>query len=186
VASRAEDLTARYQEIDHLMGSHWRSPEFRRWQAATTDALRKALGFHPTVVEFAGLRFRAGTVQVTAAEDVSAAIPAEEHAARMRQDLVEAKKLLRRALAAQGVDVDALPALGTDVGDPVAAAAAADPALAAERRAEASEAGRRLGAALAAAAWAPAARALQDLLGYGPTVGKAAVEAMAARMSPLR
>lgn len=183
--SRAEDLVARYREIDTLLGSAWGSPEFRRWHAATTDALRRALGFHPAVVEFQGLRFRAGTVQVAAAEDV-AGIPAAAHTARMRADLVEAKKLLGRALAALGVDVAALPAPRAD--DPVAAAVQADPTLGPEERARALQAAGRLAQALAApkASWAPAAGALAELLACGPAVGKAAVGALAARMSGLR
>jgi hypothetical protein len=56
------------------------------------------LGFHPAVVEFAGLRFRAGPVSASSGEDLGR-IPDAEHTARMRQDLTEAKKLLRRALA---------------------------------------------------------------------------------------
>jgi len=184
MAGRADDLAARYREIDGLMGLHWRAPEIRRWQAATADALRKALGFHPTAVEFAGLRFRAGPVNEQVSADI-AGVPPQEHTARLRQDLTEAKKLLRRALTALHVDPDALP---TPSEGPLAAAVAADAALPAAQRPAALEAAHRLQAALLAPAadWTPAAAALRDLLLCGPGVGKAAVAAVAARLGALR
>ncbi len=181
-SARVAELRTRYQEIDQLLGLQWRSPEVRRWQAAVADALRGALGFHPAVVEFAGLRFRAGPVSASSGEDLGR-IPDAEHTARMRQDLTEAKKLLRRALATLHVDVDTVAA--TMAPDRLAAAVALLPAA---ERDVAAHAAERLGAALASpdGAWGPVASALRDLLGSGPGVGRAAVGAVAERLPALR
>ncbi len=187
VDARTEELMARFREIEVLMSARWGSPEFRRWQAATSDGLRKALGFHPTVIEFAGLRFRAGPVHESGLDEV-AGISVEAHTIRMRQDLADARKLLRRALTELGVEAEVLSASPVADVDPVAAAAAGDPALDDGRRAAAVHAARRLAEACTApaVAWAPAAEALRELLTFGPVVGKAAVRAMATRLPLLR
>lgn len=170
----AAELLARYREIDALQGVSRRSPEFRRWQASTAELLRKALGFHPAVVQFQGLRFRAGPVG-TATEEELAAIPSAEHDRRMHQDLTEAKRLLRSALAGLGVDVDAVPAAA-----PLGAAAALG--------GEAEAAARRLAAALAAPhpAWVQVEPELSALLRLGLPAAREALAAVGARLADLR
>jgi hypothetical protein len=189
VASRAaEELLARYREIDRLMGMHWDAPEVRRWQAATADALRRVLGFHPTVVEFQGLRFRAGPVHAAAREEL-AGIPAEAHDARLRQDLAEAKRLLQRALLAAGLDPEAPPPEAAEAGeDPVGAAVRSQVGLSEEARARAAEAAAQLRAALQAERpeWATVRPALRALLEVGLPVARAALAAVAARLADLR
>ncbi len=183
VASRTDELLARYREIDQLMGVTWASPEFRRWQAATADAMRKTLGFHPSVVEFAGLRFRAGPVNVVSRDELGA-IPAEQHDARMRQDLAEAKRLLRRALGGLGVDADAAPV--APPADPLIQAirAAGDPA----GGPGALEAAARLRQALASAqpAWAEVGPALGVVLEVGLPAARLALAEVCRRLADLR
>lgn len=176
--TRTEILIARWREIDGLMGAEWDTPAFRHWQAATAEALRQALGFHPLVVEFGGLRFRAGPVSQVASDELTD-VPAAEHAARVRRDLAEARGLLARALRQLGVDVASLPVTQVSVPAPLAAAVAA---LETARRPAAQEAAERLAAACAAAdgAWEPVAAALSALLTFGPEVGRAAVGTVAA------
>lgn len=178
-----EELVARYREIDGLLGASRRSHEFRHWQASTVELLRKVLGFHPAVVQFQGLRFRAGPVAAATAEELQA-IPVAEHDARMRQDLAEAKRLLRRALAELHIDADAAAA-------PVARAdplVAALDALDAPTAALAGPAAASLRAALADPhpAWPAVAAALASLLPCGLAVGRAAVSAVAARLPEMR
>jgi hypothetical protein len=183
MASNQEELLARYREIDRLMAGSRRSAEFRYWQASAAELLRKLLGFHPAVVEFQGLRFRAGPVGAATAEEL-AAIPAEQHDARMRGDLAEAKRLLRRALTQLGLDPDAAPEPPAPA-DPVQAAAAdlGEPA-----RTEARQAAERLSAALRAVppSWAAVAPELRTLLDLGLPVARAAIGAVYGRLSDLR
>lgn len=183
--ARGDELLARYREIDQLMDAGWASAEFRRWQAGTSDALRKALGFHPTVVEFAGLRFRAGPVNVVSRAELGS-IPAAEHDARMRQDLAEAKRLLRRALSALNVDVDAAVLTGPPA-DPLAQAiqeAALDPA----QRDRMLEAARRLRDGLRAAPplWAEVGPALRIVLDAGLPAARLAIGEVGRRLADLR
>lgn len=180
--SPATELLARYREIDGLLAGSRRSPEFRRWQASTAELLRKALGFHPAVVQFQGLRFRAGPVGAAAPEEL-AAIPAAEHDRRMHQDLGEAKRLLRGALAALGVDPDA-PEPGAAPGALEAAVAALGP----QAPPDAAPAARRLDAALGAPrpAWSEVEPELGILLRLGLPLARAALSAVGARLGDLR
>lgn len=178
------ELLARYREIDELMGGSRASSEFRRWQASTAELLRKTLGFHPAVVEFQGLRFRAGPVHAASADEI-AAFPAAEHDRRMRQDLAEAKRLLRRALVQLHVDVDAAPEA-----KPPGSSAVRD-ALSRVGSPEAlagSAAAERLERSLAEShpAWAEVQPALAVLLGMGWPVARAALETVSARLTDLR
>lgn len=186
--AHADELLARYREIDRLMGTGWASVEFRRWQAATMDALRKALGFHPTVVQFQGLRFRSGPVNVVSRAELGS-IAAADHDLRMRQDLTEAKGLLRRALVALKVDMDAADVAGAS-GPP------ADPLDEAIRRAglevadldRTLDAAARLRKALRAAqpAWAEVGPTLKALLDSGLPAARLALGEVGRRLEDLR
>ena len=178
----AADLLTRYREIDGLLGGSRRSPEFRRWQASTAELLRKALGFHPAVVQFQGLRFRAGPVGAATPEEL-AAISDAEHDRRMHQDLGEAKRLLRGALGTLGLDPDA-PEPGAAPGGLEVAVAALGPGA----PAEAASAARRLALALAAPrpAWSEVEPELGALLRLGLPVARAALSAVGARLADLR
>ena len=183
--ARADDLVARYREIDQLMGTGWASVEFRRWQAGTSDALRKALGFHSTVVEFAGLRFRAGPVNVVSRAELGG-IPAAEHDARMHQDLAEAKRLLRRALSALNVDADAADLAGPPA-DPLAAAIG-EAVLDLGERDRFLDAAARLRQGLQAAqpAWTQVGPALRALLDAGLPAARLALAEVGRRLADLR
>lgn len=193
-----------YHQIDGLTALGWRAPRCRRWQAETLNCLRTTLGFHPAVVQFQGLRFRAGPVTATP-EDL-AGIADERHDERLRADLTEARRLLRSALAGLGVDADApAPAVaGGAVADPpagttttapppaptpanpraIVAAARTDAALTADQRAAVERAAERLQSALDARplVWEAVAAPLRLLLGYGAAVGRTAVGYVAARL----
>ena len=181
----ADDLLARYREIDTLMGGGWASPEFRRWQAATLDALRKALGFHPTVVEFQGLRFRAGPVNLVSRAELGN-IPAADHDSRMRQDLGEAKRLLKRALGALHVDAETAVAQGPPA-DPLSAAIR-DAGLDAGALDRALDAAGRLRQALRAPQppWAEVGPALQAVLAAGLPAARVALSEVGKRLGDLR
>ena len=184
VPTRTEALIARWREIDGLNDAQWGTPAFRHWQVATAEALRQALGFHPLVVEFGGLRFRGGPVSQVSSDELTD-VPAAEHADRVRRDLAEARGLLVRALRQLGVDVNSLPTVLIAVPAPLAEAVAALPT---ERRASAQDAAERLAVACAASdgAWERAAAALSALLTFGPEVGQAAVQIVAARWRAAR
>ncbi len=201
-----------YHQIDGLTALGWRAPRCRRWQAETLNCLRTTLGFHPAVVQFQGLRFRAGPVTATP-EDL-AGIADERHDERLRADLTEARRLLRSALAGLGVDADApapavaggaaadppagttttapppalatTPPPATTPADPraIVAAARTDAALTADQRAAVERAAERLQSALDARplVWEAVAAPLRLLLGYGAAVGRTAVGYVAARL----
>jgi len=181
VPSPREELAARYREIDGLMAGSRQTSEFRHWQAITAELMRKTLGFHPAVVEFQGLRFRAGPVHLVTADEI-AGIPQVQHDARMRQDLAEAKRLLRRALAELKIDVDA-PL--EQLVDPLLTAVET---LAGAERERARQAAARLQDALRSAApsWEAVGPELTVLLGLGLAVARCALAAVAARLSGLR
>ena len=199
-----------YRQIDGLTALGWRAPRCRRWQAETLNCLRTTLGFHPAVVQFQGLRFRAGPVTATP-EDLGG-IADERHDERLRADLAEARRLLRSALAGLGVDADAPAVAGGASADPpagtasttpppavattppaaptpadaraIASAARTDAALSADQRAAVERAAERLQNALDARplAWEAVAAPLRLLLGYGAAVGRTAVGYVAARL----
>ena len=181
----ADELLARYREIDTLMGGGWASPGFRRWQASTLDALRKALGFHPTVVEFQGLRFRAGPVNLVSRAELGN-IPAADHDSRMRQDLGEAKRLLKRALEALHVDADAAVAAGPPV-DPLTDAIRGA-GLESEAQGRALDAAGRLRQALREPQpqWAAVGPALQAVLDAGLPAARIALGDLGKRLGDLR
>lgn len=107
-APGAARLLALYIQADELRTLGWRTPKCRRWQAETLDCLRRTLGFHPVVVQFQGLRFRAGPV--TGTMDELTDIPEAQHDRRFHADLADARRLLRAALSNLGVTADALAA----------------------------------------------------------------------------
>lgn len=181
----ADELLARYREIDGLMDGGWASAGFRRWQAATLDALRKTLGFHPTVVEFQGLRFRAGPVNLVSRAELGN-IPAADHDSRMRQDLGEAKRLLKRALEALHVDADAAVAAGPPA-DPLADAIRGA-GLESGALGRALDAVIRLRQALRAAQppWAEVGPALQAVIDAGLPAARIALGEVGKRLGDLR
>jgi hypothetical protein len=191
-AAGAAQLLHLYRQIDELASLGWRAPRCRRWQAETLSALRATLGFHPAVVQFQGLRFRAGPV--TASPDDLASIPDARHDERLHADLQEARRLLRKALADLGVDADAAPAAAPAAAaapappsaGAIVAAAEGDVALSAADRAAVAQEADRLARACAAqpADWGAVAAPLGQLLHYGPAVGRAAVALVAARLPP--